>query len=41
VYRTQTAPLIEHYKDRGLLMAVDAAGSVEQIGANILNCLAK
>jgi adenylate kinase len=41
VYRTQTAPLIEHYKDRGLLMAVDAAGSVEQIGANILDCLAK
>jgi adenylate kinase len=41
VYRTQTAPLIEHYKDRGLLIAVDAAGSVEQIGANILNCLAK
>jgi adenylate kinase len=41
VYRTQTAPLIEHYKDRGLLMAVDAAGSVEQIGANILDCLAR
>ncbi len=41
VYRTQTAPLIEHYKDRGLLIAVDAAGSVEQICANILDCLAK
>jgi len=40
VYREQTAPLIQHYRDRGLLMAVDAAGSVEEIGAKILEGMA-
>jgi adenylate kinase len=40
VYREQTAPLIQHYRDRGLLMAVDAAGSVEEIGAKILKGMA-
>lgn len=35
VYRQQTAPLIQHYLDQGLLQAVEAEGSVEQIGARI------
>jgi adenylate kinase len=40
VYREQTAPLIEHYRDRGLLRPVDASGTVEEIGARIQNLLA-
>ncbi len=35
VYRQQTAPLIEHYRSQGLLESVDAAGTVEAIGARI------
>ena len=35
VYRGQTAPLIEHYRGMGMLEAVDAAGTVEEIGARI------
>jgi len=35
VYRQQTAPLISHYSDLGLLQAVEAAGTVEEIGARI------
>jgi adenylate kinase len=35
VYRGQTAPLIEHYRGMGLLEAVDAAGTVEEIAARI------
>lgn len=35
VYRQQTAPLISHYRDLGLLEAVEAAGTVEEIAARI------
>ena len=35
VYREQTAPLIAYYSERGLLTAVDAAGSVEEITSRI------
>ena len=35
VYRQQTAPLISHYRELGLLQAVEAAGTVEQIGTRI------
>ena len=35
VYRGQTAPLIEHYRGMGMLEAVDAAGTVEEIAARI------
>lgn len=35
VYRDQTAPLIAHYQSQGLLQAVEAAGTVEEIGARI------
>ena len=35
VYRQQTAPLIAHYSDLALLVSIDAAGSVEEIGERI------
>ena len=35
VYRQQTEPLIAHYRERGLLQAVEAAGTVEEIGGRI------
>ncbi|MEB3349726.1 MAG: adenylate kinase [Cyanobacteriota bacterium] len=35
VYREQTAPLIAHYRSKGLLQAVEAAGSVEAIQSAI------
>jgi adenylate kinase len=35
VYREQTAPLIEHYRNKELLQAVEAAGTVEAIGERI------
>jgi len=35
VYREQTAPLIAHYRDQGLLEAVDAAGPIEVIADRI------
>ncbi|MFO7629621.1 MAG: adenylate kinase [Prochlorococcaceae cyanobacterium] len=35
VYRQQTEPLIAYYRGRGLLTAVEAAGTAEEIGARI------
>jgi adenylate kinase len=35
VYREQTAPLIAHYQDLGLLQPVEASGTVEEIGGRI------
>ena len=35
VYREQTAPLISHYRDLGLLQSIEAAGTVEEIAARI------
>ena len=35
VYREQTAPLIEHYRNKDLLQAVEAAGTVEAIAERI------
>ena len=35
VYREQTAPLIAHYQELGLLQPVKASGSVEEIGERI------
>ena len=35
VYRQQTAPLIEHYRSKGLLQSVEAAGTVETIAERI------
>jgi adenylate kinase len=35
VYREQTAPLISYYRDAGLLQAVEADGTVEEIAERI------
>jgi len=35
IYRQQTAPLIEHYQQMGLLISVDAAGTVDDVSAEI------
>ena len=37
VYREQTEPLITYYRERQLLKAVDASGSVEAIAARIVD----
>ena len=35
VYQAQTAPLVAHYEQRGLLHRVDAAGEIEAITARV------
>jgi adenylate kinase len=35
VYREQTAPLVEHYRQKGLLRTVDGMAPVEQVAAAI------
>ncbi|MCB1501006.1 MAG: adenylate kinase [Bauldia sp.] len=35
VYRRQTAPVAEYYRQRGVLKAVDGMGSVDEVGARI------
>lgn len=39
VYRDQTSPLIDLYQSRDLLTRVDAAGSVDEITARVLDAL--
>jgi adenylate kinase len=34
-YRTQTAPLIEHYRGKGMLMGVDGMASIDEVTAAI------
>ncbi len=31
VYRTQTAPLIDYYREKGILITLDASGSIEDV----------
>jgi adenylate kinase len=35
VYRQQTAPLIDHYRDRDLLRPIDAAGTMDEVSERI------
>ena len=35
VYQTQTAPLLDYYKERGLLVRVRGEGSVDEVAAQI------
>src|SRR5690606_28812649 len=35
VYRRQTAPLIEHYRARGLLVEIDGQGAIDEVTARI------
>lgn len=39
VYESQTAPLIGYYRDKGLLIEVDAIGSVEQVFGRVIGSL--
>lgn len=39
VYTEQTAPLIDVYRDRGLLLEVDGLGEVDEVSARILAAL--
>jgi adenylate kinase len=39
VYRKQTAPLIEYYQQKGLLLTIDAAGAVETVLENFKSAL--
>ena len=39
VYRKQTAPLIEYYKERGLLKVIDATKSPEEVYKELLKVL--
>jgi adenylate kinase len=39
VYREKTAPLIDHYRQQGLLLSVEAQGSVEAITERIEQAL--
>lgn len=41
VYRQQTAPLIEVYGDRGLVITVDGLGGVDEVAQRILRGLAE
>lgn len=40
VYREQTAPLVDHYRSRGLLKAVDGDQSIDEVQADIQDLLA-
>jgi len=39
VYDSETAPLVDHYRDAGLLRVVEAQGSVEEVYARLLAAL--
>lgn len=41
VYEEQTAPLIDYYRDRGLLAAADGAGGVGEVFARVVGVLAE
>jgi len=41
VYQNQTAPLIDYYKQRGLLAEIDGLAPVEQVSAQLMSILKK
>ncbi|MBE3117203.1 MAG: adenylate kinase, partial [Candidatus Atribacteria bacterium] len=41
VYFAQTAPLIAHYRERGLLSEIDGAQPIEKVTADLLVVLRK
>ncbi|MCC6856353.1 MAG: nucleoside monophosphate kinase, partial [Microbacteriaceae bacterium] len=41
VYREQTAPLVDVYADRGMLVKIDAIGSVDEVTERITAALAE
>ena len=40
VYQTQTAPLIEYYRQRGLLAEIDGTAPIEQVSSRVISALA-
>jgi adenylate kinase len=40
VYFKQTAPLIDYYRDKGLLVEIDGRGSIEEVQAELLRVVA-
>ena len=41
VYNQQTAPLVEYYQKKGILLNIDGSESVEKVTSQILNALGK
>jgi len=41
VYQEQTAPVMNYYRDRGLLVQVDATGTVEDVRDRVVDVLSK
>jgi adenylate kinase len=41
VYAQQTAPLVDVYDDRGVLVKVDAIGDIDEVSARIISALAE
>lgn len=41
LFESVTAPVIEHYRELGMLATVDGRGTIEQVHANILKVLEK
>ena len=39
VYHDQTAPLIDVYRDRGLMIEVDGMGEVDEVSKRVLDAL--
>ena len=39
VYESQTAPLVDYYRERGLLRAIDGVGAIDQIRARVTQAL--
>ena len=39
VYEKQTAPLVQYYRERGLLRAIDGTGEIDQIRARVIGAL--
>ena len=41
IYREKTAPLVQHYRDLGLLTDVDGSGSIDEVAARIDRALVR
>ena len=39
VYDNQTAPLVDYYRQRGILREIDGVGNVEDIGNRVIKAL--
>ena len=39
VYEKQTAPLVQYYRERGLLREIDGVGEIDEIRARVIGAL--